>query len=293
MFSTFRNREIRRGDNGWFGWYKKELYPTSDPPPQYFAGDMFPQGPYGFLGDEKPIAQVQYSDMFYSTLVISKVPIPQTTTTPILAASQPQDTARQAPVESPAPFDVSQTPAATHPVAQPTTQTLYTITSTHNPNNTSNTSNTSNNYNTYNTDPNFFSQNVSNSYDPIQNQGGRWSGLSSLSSGFGDAQIIIPESTPTPPAARASQQSSGSPRKFSWATSIFQIRRLGDRNTIYTTTSEESAPRFRTVNSWVAQQTRHMERQQQIDREVPNMPETPLPVQTIVGNHRSTSESLA
>lgn len=286
----FDNREIRRGDNGWFWWYKKELYPTSDPPPQYFAGDLFPQGPYGFLGDEKPIAQVQYGDMFYSALVVSKVPITQTTTTPILAVPQLQGTAHQLPLDNSSPFEVSQTlAAATHPVAQPTTQTSHTVTSTHNPDNASNTSN---NYNTYNTDPTFFSQNVSNTYDAAQNQGGRWSGLSSLSSGFGDAQIIIPESTPTPPAARISQQSTGSPRKFSWATSIFQIRRLGDRSTIYTT-SEESAPRFRTVNSWVAQQTRHMERQQQIDREVPNMPEAPIPVQSVVNNHRSTSGSLA
>lgn len=44
---------------------------------------------------------------------------------------------------------------------------------------------------------------------------------------------------------------------------------------MYTAVSEESTPRFRTVNSWVSQQVRRAQRQQDVDREIDNMPEIP------------------
>ncbi|KAM3088157.1 hypothetical protein ACMFMG_002215 [Clarireedia jacksonii] len=102
----------------------------------------------------------------------------------------------------------------------------------------------------------------SNAYDPTQREVNRVSYLSSISSGFGD-QLIMPEGGPLPqiPVSR-----------FSWTTAS---QTQNNRDTIYTTTSEETAPRFRTVNSWVAQQTGRVERRQQTNQEIPAMPEIP------------------
>lgn len=102
----------------------------------------------------------------------------------------------------------------------------------------------------------------SNAYDPTQREVNRVSYLSSISSGFGD-QLIMPEGGP-PLQVPFSH--------FSWTTAS-QTQR--NRDTIYTTTSEETAPRFRTVNSWVAQQTGRVERKQQTEQEIPTMPEIP------------------
>jgi hypothetical protein len=247
----------------------------SDPPPRYPDEDIPPSGSYRHPRGEKFSTQQQQSDRFSSPLIISKVDIPQTVTTPLLADSQHQDIVRQALIENPAPLGASQPLAASHQVTQSTTQTSHIHSSTHNPNNT---------YSTDNTATIYFSQNVSNAHNPADKGVNRLSDLSSLSSGFGDAQIIIPLPTPSRPAAPTSQENNRQTRKFSWVTSIFQTRGSGDRDTIYTTSSEEPAPRFRTINSWVAQQTRHIERHRQSDREVPTMPEAPFRVQTRVDN---------
>lgn len=268
-FAIFRNRGI---------WYKRCLVrrkngknSSSDPPPRYPDEDISTTGSYRLPRGEKLSAQQQHCDRFSSPLIISKVDIPQTVTTPLLADSQHQDIVRQALIENPAPLGTSQPLAASHQITQSTTQISHTISSKHDPNNT---------YSTDNTATIHFSQNVSNSYNPADTGVNRLSDLSSLSSGFGDAQIIIPESTPSRPAAPTSQENNRQTRKFSWVTSIFQARGSGDRDTIYTTSSEEPAPRFRTINSWVAQQTRHIERRRQSDREVPTMPEPPFRVQS-------------
>ncbi|KFY15744.1 hypothetical protein V492_01785 [Pseudogymnoascus sp. VKM F-4246] len=95
----------------------------------------------------------------------------------------------------------------------------------------------------------------------------RASQASSLSSGFGDAVIDIPESGPTtyisskgaPGRPGPNNQTLGldlGPR-FSWA-NVPTPRTLGNhrnRDTATTTTSRDSEPRFRTVTSWVNQQT--------------------------------------
>jgi hypothetical protein len=64
-----------------------------------------------------------------------------------------------------------------------------------------------------------------------------------------------------------------------------------DRDTIYTTTSEESAPRFRTVNSWVAQQAGRADKPpatEQIIPSIPALPPTLQPgmIQNIQQNHQ-------
>ncbi|KAI9649414.1 hypothetical protein NHQ30_001990 [Ciborinia camelliae] len=103
----------------------------------------------------------------------------------------------------------------------------------------------------------------SNAYDHSQRDFHRISYLSSISSGFGDSLAMPNDSAPQIPVSR-----------FSWTTASQGAPQ--NRDTIYTTTSEETAPRFRTVNSWVAQQTGRVERKKQSDLEIPAMPELPI-----------------
>ncbi|RAL68593.1 hypothetical protein DID88_007311 [Monilinia fructigena] len=104
----------------------------------------------------------------------------------------------------------------------------------------------------------------SNAYDPSQREVNHISYLSSISSGFGDSLVMPDDSAPPQnPVSR-----------FSWTTASQGAPQ--NRDTIYTTTSEDTAPRFRTVNSWVAQQTGRVERKKQSDIEIPAMPEIPI-----------------
>ncbi|KAJ8069157.1 hypothetical protein OCU04_002829 [Sclerotinia nivalis] len=103
----------------------------------------------------------------------------------------------------------------------------------------------------------------SNAYDPSRKEANHISYLSSISSGFGDSLVMPDDSAPPQnPVSR-----------FSWTTASQGAPQ--NRDTIYTTTSEETAPRFRTVRSWVAQQTGRLERKQS-NMEVPAMPEIPI-----------------
>lgn len=99
----------------------------------------------------------------------------------------------------------------------------------------------------------------------------RLSELSSLSSGFGDAKIDVPESGPSGHLVprKSSYVRSGFLSRFSWATNN---PLNGARDTVYTNTSEESAPRFRTVTSWVNQQTSRVQRQNDSDVPAPLEP---------------------
>jgi len=108
----------------------------------------------------------------------------------------------------------------------------------------------------------------SDAYDPTRRQVNRISELSSLSSGFGDGDIIMPGTfaqdgrgnlLPRPPPAatqplRSSQNFVGRIAPSSAASS--------PRDTVYTEHSEDSPPRFRTVNSWVNQQAGRIRRAQ-------------------------------
>ncbi|OBT77062.1 hypothetical protein VF21_02940 [Pseudogymnoascus sp. 05NY08] len=104
----------------------------------------------------------------------------------------------------------------------------------------------------------------------------RMSEVSSLSSGFGDAVIDIPESGPTTYVNKSGQ---GLPKpnnqtlgldlgpRFSWA-NVPTPRTLGTHrnrdtaNTATTNGSRDSEPRFRTVTSWVNQQTNRVMKNQ-------------------------------
>lgn len=265
MFSTFRNREIRRGDSGWFGWYRKRSNSTQYLPSNDLGTDTFPSRPDAFPEDLKPaVPQKDYRRQF-SPLIISKVDIPQTVRTPLLAESQPQYTTQGPTTMNPSHFEAAQPPAVSRQATQNTAKESYTMASTHI-------------NNTYSTNRASLSQSVANSYGAARRMPNRMSEQSSLSSGFGDGQIIIPDSTSKSSTARPSPTNNGRVRNFSWVTSIFQARSTHNRDSTYTTSSEDTTKRYRTVNSWVAQQTRHVERREQSDREIPSMPQAPLPM---------------
>ncbi|KAK8058867.1 hypothetical protein PG994_009315 [Apiospora phragmitis] len=118
----------------------------------------------------------------------------------------------------------------------------------------------------------------SDAYDPTQRQAYRASDLSSLSSGFGDGDII-PESAlkppppPPPPPPATLQPPPPAASRFSWMS-----RRAGDRETVYTATSEDRPARYRSVNSWVNQQIGRIKRadeRKQNDDEAPPVPGAP------------------
>jgi hypothetical protein len=125
---------------------------------------------------------------------------------------------------------------------------------------------------------NFFNQSElarqpSDAYDPNRRQVNRASELSSLSSGFGDGDIIIPEEylNPPQPAATQLRQSNNFITRFSW----MSRREAGDRETVYTATSEDRPARYRSVGSWVNQQTGRLKRADERNQEVPPVPDLP------------------
>ncbi|KUI56301.1 hypothetical protein VP1G_03574 [Cytospora mali] len=116
----------------------------------------------------------------------------------------------------------------------------------------------------------------SGAYDPYRRHVYRASELSSLSSGFGDGDIIIP-----PPAALngvpgfSYQQVPNVSRKDSLATAS-EAGSSSNRDTVYTATSEDMPMRYRTVYSWVNQQTGRVHRAaQRSDEDVPPVPMMP------------------
>lgn len=120
----------------------------------------------------------------------------------------------------------------------------------------------------------------SDAYDPNRRQVYRASELSSLSSGFGDEDIIVPPPAATrqpgvPGASRLSyQQTPSASRK----NSVANASEAGNsnRDTVYTTTSEDMPPRFRTVSSWVNQQTGRVRRaEQRANEDIPPVPTMP------------------
>lgn len=105
--------------------------------------------------------------------------------------------------------------------------------------------------------PSKLARQPSNAYNPAQRQLYRASEVSSLSSGFGDGDIIMPPPNvmPRPPVSQMTSPDTNS-RAFSW------LSRAGTeqkRDTMYTTASDRPA-RFRSIYSWVDQQKDRIER---------------------------------
>jgi hypothetical protein len=111
-------------------------------------------------------------------------------------------------------------------------------------------------------------------YDPARREISRASELSSLSSGFGDADIIIADVlAKSRPVSRDPRRSNNFIGRFSWMS-----RRPGDRETVYTASSEDRPTKYRTVTSWVNQQTGRLKRaqaRQGSEAEIPPVPDIP------------------
>ncbi|KAI0104920.1 hypothetical protein F4776DRAFT_482281 [Hypoxylon sp. NC0597] len=123
-------------------------------------------------------------------------------------------------------------------------------------------------------------------YNPPQRVATRASALSSISSGFGDGDIIVP-----PPLAATNSMPTKTPddvatngvdnraTRESW-----MDREDGRRETVYTTTSEDRPARFRSITSWVNQQAGRTKRAGSRARErgeIPVMPAIPGEISTI------------
>ncbi len=281
--SKFHNREFSRGGaSGWYGWRKQEMDYSSDPPPTY-PGEGYPS-------DEKAIPAQRSLDAFFS--LVGRPPLATPAGAAALSSVDPQrqETVRTALLDNPAPLEMLQ---AAQAGALSAKQNFYNIS----PQNfnlsrqpgtqVSLPSQTNSNYNNTGTQNTFLTRQTSGAYDPNQREVNHLSYLSSLSSGFGDG-LIIPDSTVNEASQQGYRQSrSQGTARFSWVTSV------RDRDTVYTQASIESAPRFRTINSWVAQQSSRVERQQQSDVEVPAMPAITLPLQAGVEHQRKPSEDPA
>jgi len=126
----------------------------------------------------------------------------------------------------------------------------------------------------------------SDAYNPARRQLNRASELSSLSSGFGDGDFAMPNGMMKPPASVNPRQSTNIPG------GRFSFMSQGRRDTVYTQSSEDSPPRFRSVNSWVDQQSGRIKRARQREEDQENAPPVPmLPGQTgVPGIHNPPAE---
>ena len=284
MFSKARGGIFSRGGSRrWYGWREREMDCTTDGPPPRYPG---PDEAFEYASEQKSVPSQRYLHAFYSPSTAPKLATPGSVSEMSRGADrQRQDIVREALLANPAPFGVS--PA--QPTEESAIQSFYTQPS-YDPNSTFNPNAT---YDS-NAATAALSRQNSDAYNPALRELNHMSYLSSLSSGFGD-QIIIPEPAPTKPnQIQASRQSYRQSRKFSWTASARGPQ--GDRDTMYTTTSMDSTPpRFRTINSWVAQQSGRVQKQQQAEEDVPAMPEIPKPLQARVGvdHQRKPSEDPA
>ncbi|EFX03903.1 hypothetical protein CMQ_831 [Grosmannia clavigera kw1407] len=111
----------------------------------------------------------------------------------------------------------------------------------------------------------------SDAYDPMHRQVNRISELSSLSSGFGDGEIVDLElppkrqqqmlSVPPMPSTPLAVTLAGAGH-FSWMRASRFVPN-SRRETVYTEAGEDQPARFRSVTSWVHQQTGRVRRAQQ------------------------------
>ncbi|ROW13007.1 hypothetical protein VPNG_05931 [Cytospora leucostoma] len=118
----------------------------------------------------------------------------------------------------------------------------------------------------------------SDAYGPFRRHVYRESELSSISSGFGDGDIIIPPPSALHNFTGASRISYQKVPGVSRKDSVAQASEAGEsnRDTIYTTTSEDMPQRYRTVDSWVNQQTGRIQRAaQNANEDVPPVPMMP------------------
>lgn len=134
-----------------------------------------------------------------------------------------------------------------------------------------------------------FARQPSNAHNPTQRQVYRASEGSSLSSGFGDGDIIMPppDIVYKPPIAQATNTDT-SHRPFSWMSRAGTEKR---RDTVSTTTSDRPT-HFRSINSWVDQQKERLRRANSragAREDVPVMPAMPSRMSQISTTQQLTS----
>lgn len=130
----------------------------------------------------------------------------------------------------------------------------------------------------------------SQSLAPSRKNNNRFSDVSSLSSGFGDGDIVIiqPPGTVAATASRLNTFDSNinlgavrtsSERKSLGSRLSRNNSRDHSRDTVMTNSSEDLRPRFRTVSSWVHQQSRRTKKRSAANRGEDRGMTTPLPEQ--------------
>lgn len=118
---------------------------------------------------------------------------------------------------------------------------------------------------------------ASTAFDPAKRAVYRASELSSISSGFGDGDFIVPPPAAAQPDARPYSYAKTNLSRSNSVANRSEVGSAGQRDTVYTTTSEDMPARYRSVNSWVNQQTGRVQRQQDRagDEDVPPVPSLP------------------
>lgn len=118
---------------------------------------------------------------------------------------------------------------------------------------------------------------ASTAFDPAKRAVYRASELSSISSGFGDGDFIVPPPAAAQQGARPFSYAKTSRSRSNSVANRSEVGSAGQRDTVYTTTSEDMPARYRSVNSWVNQQTGRVQRQQEraADEDVPPVPSLP------------------
>ena len=297
LFSVFRHRELRKGRNGkWYGWRRKELVNL---PPNYSSEASFT--PFTFVSEEKkPYFQQspqEASPQQEAPKQVTQQDVPQNW--PILAPVSPVSPMSVVfpPLHIANP-DSHLSRAAFSPGYQRITAPFIAGTSREQKNQLVSQNYAQSNLNhekarddrfyadldnynnTIKTNTTVISNNtINDAYDPAQREVNHLSYLSSLSSGFGD-QILIPRVAPTQLGSQYPRKSTQS-SKYSWTQSF------NNRDTQYTDVSVETAPHYRTVNSWVSHQAGRNDRNPSQEDDIPKIPNIPYPLQVHQRNKSS------
>ncbi|PSS03740.1 hypothetical protein BD289DRAFT_96330 [Coniella lustricola] len=178
-------------------------------------------------------------------------------------------------------------PTNISPVSQSTNRFMISENATYDPNNaaqygagTMQTFNTTSSDRSRMPDPVYnqseLARQASTAYNPNQRAVNRASELSSISSGFGDGDIIMPPPAVLQQNMDPTTYNYGKPRDGAIQSIDVNAPDVNDaqarRDTVYTTTSEDRPARYRSVNSWVDQQTGRVQRHQDDAPPVPALP---------------------
>jgi hypothetical protein len=262
VFGGAKNGRVRKGRSR--GWRRNSKTPSEDPPQYYGNSD------YGYPADEKKIQGGKKAELNFpptiSPAMLPPLAIPETTTTSVRVESPNSSvplTRNMSPFGAYSPHD---SPIADLQASYNNTGRRNTMLSRQVPE----TINTGTSQSVQTNQAAFFIHDPSNSQFNNQPQTNRISYMSSLSSGFGDGLVPDPNN---PNAVMQGYRQSRTNGTFSWMQ--LPAQRRGDRDTIDTTASVESAPRFRTINSWVAQQASRVPVGAVPGQDVPSVPAIP------------------